>query len=574
MPPSAGAPRFDHRADVMQIGISSLSLILGRTLQDDELGRINELLAESTETSAGGARQPLSQGLRGWLARALQVDRRPFLSVREAQGALDQVLAADTRFVTSTVAVEAFISRCVDSIIEGTTSAPVVQAPPPVHVAPPSPAASVVKAPWLGAPLGTPEAPRVPEAPRPLEVAHMAEPPRATEPAPRAAEPESRANEPASPAFELPPLEPQRSLNAPDLDELQRTFANQDVSSSFSEDVELPEEAAPQSFSSAKKNRRWPRVAAIIVGVVTLAAGGTYAGRQYFVSASNAPAADTGTLTVQSTPAGVEVVVDGVAHGVTPARLTLKAGPHILELRGKGLPRVMPLTMTAGGTLSQFVEFAENAGATTGQLDVRSDPAGAKVLVDGQPAGVAPLVVQNLSPGEHRVTLERDGATVQHAVMIEPGMTASLVAPLGAAAGVPVPGWIAIKAPFEMQVFEDRRLIGTSETDRIMISTGKHALEIVSETLGYRVTRTVQVLPGKVASIGIELPNGTLNVNAQPWAEVWIDNKRIGETPIGNVSLPIGPHEVVFRHPQLGEKRQAISVTAAAPVRVSIDMRK
>jgi len=65
-----------------------------------------------------------------------------------------------------------------------------------------------------------------------------------------------------------------------------------------------------------------------------------------------------------------------------------------------------------------------------------------------------------------------------------------------------------------------------------------------------------------------------VNLNAVPWAEVWIDNKRIGETPIGNVPLPIGPHEVVFRHPQFGEKRQAIEVTASAPVRVSIDMRK
>jgi hypothetical protein len=29
----------------------------------------------------------------------------------------------------------------------------------------------------------------------------------------------------------------------------------------------------------------------------------------------------------------------------------------------------------------------------------------------------------------------------------------------------------------------------------------------------------------------------------------------------------------VFRHPQLGEKRQAVSVTLKAPVRLSIDMK-
>jgi hypothetical protein len=65
-----------------------------------------------------------------------------------------------------------------------------------------------------------------------------------------------------------------------------------------------------------------------------------------------------------------------------------------------------------------------------------------------------------------------------------------------------------------------------------------------------------------------------VNLNAAPWAEVWIDGKRVGETPIGNLSLPIGPHEVVFKNPDLGERRQAIQVTTGTPVRLSIDMRK
>jgi hypothetical protein len=42
---------------------------------------------------------------------------------------------------------------------------------------------------------------------------------------------------------------------------------------------------------------------------------------------------------------------------------------------------------------------------------------------------------------------------------------------------------------------------------------------------------------------------------------------------MANLPIAIGPHEVVFRHPQLGEKRQAVSVTMKAPVRLSIDMK-
>jgi hypothetical protein len=56
-----------------------------------------------------------------------------------------------------------------------------------------------------------------------------------------------------------------------------------------------------------------------------------------------------------------------------------------------------------------------------------------------------------------------------------------------------------------------------------------------------------------------------------PWAEVWVGDQRLGETPLGNVSLPVGRHEVVFRHPQLGERRQPLVVKANTPARVVAD---
>jgi serine/threonine-protein kinase len=96
----------------------------------------------------------------------------------------------------------------------------------------------------------------------------------------------------------------------------------------------------------------------------------------------------------------------------------------------------------------------------------------------------------------------------------------------------------------------------------------------VNEPLGYHVTRTVQVPPGKVASISVAWPTGTLAINALPWADVTVDGNAVGQTPIGNLTLPIGPHEIVFRHPDLGEQRQAVTVSLKMPARVSVDMRK
>ena len=116
--------------------------------------------------------------------------------------------------------------------------------------------------------------------------------------------------------------------------------------------------------------------------------------------------------------------------------------------------------------------------------------------------------------------------------------------------------------------------MGSSQTERLMMAAGRHEIEIKNEPLGYRVARTIQVPAGKVAPVRVEFPNGTIAINAIPWAEVWIDGEKVGETPIGNLPVRIGPHEVVFRHPELGEQRHAITVTLTNPARLSVDMRQ
>jgi PEGA domain len=201
---------------------------------------------------------------------------------------------------------------------------------------------------------------------------------------------------------------------------------------------------------------------------------------------------------------------------------------------------------------------------------VQSQPPGARVFVDGTDRGVAPLTISDLVPGDHEVILQSDAGNARHVVNVQAGSTASLVAPAGPGAGS---GWVSVKAPFTIEIREHGRMLGTSDSERVMMSAGKHELELVNDTLGYRATRSVQVPAGRVARVNVDLPQGVVNLNATPWAEVWIDGARVGETPIGNLAVAIGPHEVVFRHPQLGEKRHAISVTLGAPVRVSMDMR-
>jgi hypothetical protein len=616
MPPSAGMPRFDHRADVTGVGLVALALVLGRPLHAAEFpNHLPTLLNEARERTALGEEQPLSQPLRDWLARALQLDtRRAFASAPEALAALEEIVADDSMYVAAPVALETFLSRYIAALLElpsdlmpAPQPAAFTPAPAATHPAtstmpsgafPPAAAPAASNTAAFDALLSSlPGAHAAQPAPVPSFTASAAYTP---SPAPAATRQDTWADAPApagpgTTARDITELIAAVDLKSkPDPVDAAQSLFNPDApfsftpetpfgggaDATFAADTEAPftipapaAHAAPASKAKFKRPQiKIPRKAVLAAAaLIIVGGGGAYASR--FVMGGGAATPATGTLVVQSNPAGVQVFVDGKDQGPTPARFSVPVGPHILELRGRGVPRVINVNVTAGAEVSQYLEFANTP--ETGSLRVETQPAGAKVIIDGTDRGVAPVTINDLLPGDHEVVLQTPIASARHVVSVQAGGTASLVTPVASAstAAGPVSGWLTVKAPFSLKIREEGRIVGTTDADRLMLAAGRHDIELVNEALGYRVTRVVQVMPGKVASLAVDLPKGSVNLNATPWAEVWVDGQRVGETPIGNLSIPIGPHEVVFRHPQFGEKRHAISVTMSAPTRVSVDMK-
>jgi PEGA domain len=206
-----------------------------------------------------------------------------------------------------------------------------------------------------------------------------------------------------------------------------------------------------------------------------------------------------------------------------------------------------------------------------GRLTINSVPTGASVTVDGRERGTTPLTVTGLAPGTHRVVLDGDGSSITEIVKIAEGASVSLIVPFAQPAVSS--GWIAVSAPIDIQVFEGGRLLGVSQSDRIMVPSGAHRLDLVNTALGYRTSQQVQVMPGRVAAINVVVPTVGVNINALPWAEVFIDGERVGETPIANVPVRLGPHRIVLRHPELGSQTRDVVATAASPTRLSVDLR-
>jgi hypothetical protein len=594
MPATAGLPRFDHRADVAGIGLVALALMLGRPLARDEYPYHAVALLNETQGRFGGATQPLSPGLRGWIARALQLEiRRAFASASETAAALDEVLASEPQHVAAPVALETFLTHYTAALLDPASPATIPATDVAVRAAEiPSPVA--VPTPVRTSPPVMPEPPVAVTPPVAMPVGLAPAPPIVSRPEPPAI---AAPQDPAAPGFEAAdlaalidlsdlapppaPTPPESAIPTADrgndvgsaggtqTEDPALLFAPEDSKPLFDPDDPFTAPVPPPVAARPARAIPWRLVSAAAALLVVLG-GGVLAATMFFGAGDATPA--LGTLVVESNPSGVPVFVDGVDRGVTPASITLAPGSHILELRRGGVPRVVPFTLAAGAQVTQYLEFAETP--MFGHLIVRSEPAGARVLVGGVERGIAPVTLDDLSPGEHEVTLQTDAATSRHTVVVQAGSTASLVVPIAGAVAGPVSGWVTIKAPFRMEIYQQGRLLGTNEAERLMMTAGRHELELVNDALGYRVTRVVQVPPGRTATIDLEVPRGVVNLNAIPWAEVWIGGQKVGDTPIGNLSVPIGAHEVIFRHPQFGEKRHAISVTLGAPVRVSVDMKQ
>ncbi len=189
-------------------------------------------------------------------------------------------------------------------------------------------------------------------------------------------------------------------------------------------------------------------------------------------------------------------------------------------------------------------------------------PAAPSIDASDQPATVTPLAVQ--------IEQQLPG------IRVLPAAAAGDAVP---ALPVPAPaparnGGLRISSPIELHVLDGDRVLGSSKDGPIMTRAGRHDLEFVNSVIGYRVRRQVDVRAGEVTALSIAVPNGTLNINATPWAAVSIDGTSYGETPLGNVSVVPGEHEIVFRHPQLGERRERIVVRPETSGRVAVSLQR
>jgi hypothetical protein len=390
------------------------------------------------------------------------------------------------------------------------------------------------------------------------------------------------------PDYERSPSEPQRSW----LERWARSLRivgpkdrgahAEEAFTGFLSEVDLQERElrgaalAPASRPQQLRRRSSMLAALIVLAILAVAEGVVLA--FLLVPRVVADGKAVGSVVVTSTPPGATVHVNDVVVGTTPYKGDLEPGAHRVAVKQGDTTWSEEIAISRDAEAAVHVAWPteRTAPATrvkTGMLRITTEPSGLHVSVDGRPRGASPLTVANLAAGTHKVTVTGRGGVTTREVSLGDGETSSLLISTAAPAPTLASGWFSVVLPVPAQIYERGVLLGTTDVPRIMVPAGLHQLEIVNAALGLKTQRSLQVVEGRTAVLDIEVPNGVVAINALPWAEVSVGSRALGQTPLANVPLPIGHHEIVFRHPELGERRRSVVVTVGQKVRVGIDMR-
>jgi len=369
-------------------------------------------------------------------------------------------------------------------------------------------------------------------------------------------------------------LAPKPAEPAPPAEDVDSLFAFPSEGAAGPELVARPHLVKPEPPPPAREWKAFLLPAAIVVGVGVVASLSVLAVRRFPMQPSAASQPQPGRLTIETRPGNLEVTIDGDNRGKTPVTISLAPGAHTVTIHGSVDDRVVPLTLAAGAEVTQYFEMkTAEPTATLGRISIVTDPPGARVSVDGKLHGNSPITVEDLTASGHKITATNEAGTVERLVAVPAGGTASVMFSLPRVSG-PVGGWLAIAAPFDVEVVERDDVIGASGTNKVMLAAGRHEITVANRTIGYREARTIDITAGKTMTMRIDPPKAAVSVNARPWADVTVDGNSLGQTPIANTLMTIGSHDVIFRHPQFGERRQTVVVTSNGPNRIAVDLTK
>lgn len=318
----------------------------------------------------------------------------------------------------------------------------------------------------------------------------------------------------------------------------------------------------PFELDVAPRRSRGMLMVVAVVLLATLAVGA--AGYYFFLMPrATVVAGEPGRLRLESKPVGATVRVNGEDKGVTPLTLPVAPGSYRIEFaRGDQVRRISAAVTSNNETYQAVTLYPPGP---PGEVAVTSTPSGAAVTINGEARGQTPVQIDGLPPGEYTVVVENNVARAESKVEVMPEQVASVDLPLS--------GMLEVTSPFTVAISDRDRPLGQLKNGRLAVGAGLRRLHLANDELGFEEFRDVEVAAGAVTRLAVSPPPGVLNITADVESDVYLDGRPIGLTPLTNLSLNLGVHEVSFRNEQWGEQNFTVLVGLSTPSRLHATMK-
>ncbi len=289
------------------------------------------------------------------------------------------------------------------------------------------------------------------------------------------------------------------------------------------------------------------------------------------VYCSLVPLTSSGALSITSVPSGARVYLDGEYRGYTPAVLARSAGiTHRIRLELDGYEDWnSSIDNNEGGIHTITAILVPGSSGLSKGISISSSPAGATVMLDGVAKGTTPITVKNLVPGIHILELNLTGYSLWKSTIDAPDNGIKTIEISLAPKTAGSPGTIMVYSrPGNATVSLDGKMVGMTpengSLDLGAVSAGEHWVSL--ECAGYKsyFARSM-VSSGAVSEInGILVPEkGVLSVSSVPsGAEIIIDNRSRGYSPLIASDLTQGDHQITFRMEGYRDHNASVAVFA------------
>lgn len=134
-------------------------------------------------------------------------------------------------------------------------------------------------------------------------------------------------------------------------------------------------------------------------------------------------------------------------------------------------------------------------------------------------------------------------------------------------------GFLLVLAVPWAEVRIDGADVGETPLPEIALSAGAHEVELDNPNVIGTIRDRVEVRSAETTrrSYSFEL-TGQLRVVVRPWADVYVDGRHVGQTPLGDLSVTEGSHAVELRHPTLGVSRATVVVERGETAVLEVEM--